>query len=515
MEAKCAGTARYSIDVRLPGMLFGSVRRNPQLGGEMISFDASKASEMPGVRKVIALDDGVIVVATNSWYAELGSQAVDIEWGPAMYPDSTAEHYDLVSNSLTNDADASIFRNEGDVDEALAGARIISGEYRAPYLAHATMEPMNAVAWFSDGKLDIWAGNQYPTKAVVTGAELCDIARDDVRVHTTYMGCGFGRRLEMDFVETAVRAAQALEGTPVLVTWSREQDMTHDVYRPLAVANFRARVTDGRPDALEIKASSPPLHDSFALRDGGVPSGTADKTVINGLREQPYAIENYRVSGHPAPAAYLLPVGWWRAVAESQNGFFHESIMDELAYAAGVDPLQMRLDLLRDEPSKQVLRAVAEMSDWGTELPEGHARGVAFVLSSGAPTAQVVEIRSIDGMIEIVKACVAVDVGIALDPQNIEAQLQSALIFGLTAAKTGEISVSDGRVDQRNFNTYTIMRMHEVPEIETRIIESGDRIYGIGEAATPTAAPALGNAIFAATGQRIRQLPFDKFVSFA
>ena len=515
MKAKCLGTAKYAIDVRLPGMLYGSVRRHPNIGGQMIAFDATKARRMPGVRKVIPLDDGIIVVASNTWYAEQAAKAVDLNWGPAGYPDSTEGHYDLVRKALLNDTDATVFRNDGDVDAALAEGDKISGEYRAPYLAHATMEPMNAVAWFRDGKLDIWAGNQFPTRAVVTGADLCGISRDDVRVHTTYMGCGFGRRLEMDFIETAVQAARALPGTPVSVTWTREEDMTHDVYRPLAIANFRASVSSGRPGALDIKVGAPPLHDSDAVREGRLPSGRADKFLVGGLSEQPYALENYRVSAHPAPVANLLPVGWWRSVGESQNSFFHESIVDELAHAAGVDPLEMRLDLLQHEAGKEVLLAAAEMSGWGSHLPEGHGRGVAFVLSSGAPTAQVIEVRLVDDMIEIIRACVAVDVGLALDPQNIEAQLHSSVIFGLTAAKTGEISVKDGRVQQKNFDTYAVMRIRDVPEIETKVIESGDEIFGVGEAATPSAAPALGNAIFAATGQRIRQLPFDKFIRFA
>ena len=477
MQAKCDGSAIYSVDVRLPGMLFGSVRRNPGIGGKMISYDASTASDMPGVRKIIPLSDGVIVVATNTWYAERASRAVAIEWESAAYPETTEEHFELVRQAIFEEVGATQFRNDGDVDASLVAPGVVSGEYSVPYQAHATMEPMNAVALLNDGKLDIWAGTQFPTKAVVVGAELCSIARDDVRVTTTYMGCGFGRRLEMDFIELAVQAAQALEGTPVSVSWTREEDMTHDAYRPLAIARYRARIADGRPDAVDIKVSSPPLHDSYSLREGGRPAGKSNKATVMGLHEQPYTIDNYRIAGYAAPAEHLLPVGWWRSVGESHNCFFHESIIDELAHAAGADPLLMRLELLHHETSREVLQAVADMSNWGTGLPTGHARGVAYALSSGAPTAQVVEVRLVDGSIEIIKAYVAVDVGIALDPRNIEAQLHSALIFGLAAARTGEITVSEGRVEQRNFNHYSIPRMHEIPEIETRIIENGEKIF--------------------------------------
>lgn len=515
MRPKCTGAARYSVDTRLPEILFATVRRNPNIGGNMISFDASRASKLTGVRKIISLDDGVIVVATNSWYALRAADAVDIEWGPAAYPESTTEHYATLKDALANDINIARPRDDGDVESVLARSRVISGEYQAPYLAHATMEPMNAVAWLRDGKLDIWAGSQWPTKAVVAGAELAGVGRDAVRVHTTYMGGGFGRRLEMDFVDIAVRAARAMQGTPVLVTWSREEDMTHDVYRPAAVAVFRACIADGLPKALDIKVSSAPLFASEAAREGRSASHKVDQFAAAGLRKQPYSIENYRVTAHPAPASEFLPVGWWRSVGESQNSFFHECIIDELAYAADTDPLKMRLDLLNHAPSRQVLESVAEMSDWGSKLPEGHARGVAYVLSSGAPTAQVIEIRVNGGAIEIVKAYVVADVGIALDPRNIESQLQSALIYGLTAAISGQITVKGGKVEQTNFDSYKIMRMHEIPEIEIKIFESGEKIFGVGEAATPAAAPALGNAIFAATGKRIRELPFNKSIRFS
>ena len=511
------GDAEYGIDVALPGLLYATVKRNPGLGGKMLAFDASKASKMRGVKHIIPMDTGVIVVATNTWYAFRAADQIEFDWGPAPYPATDAGHRESVERAFDKKPYYRA-RNRGDVETALQDARVIGGTYRAPYLAHATMEPLNATALLENGRLDIWAGNQFPTLAVLVGARLTGLREDAVRVHTTYMGGGFGRRFEMDDVEAAVRAAQAIPGRPVRVTYSREEDFTHDTYRPMAAARFRASVADSQPEALDLDLSAPSLfvsgdsrrHELTGEPETGVPK--ADVSITMGAKEQRYKIKNYRVTAYRPTT--LLPVGWWRSVGESQNCFFHESIMDELAYAAGADPLLMRLSLLEHAPSRQVLESVAEMSNWGSELPEGHARGVAYALSSEVPTAEVVEIIYSDGGIKLHKAWAAVDVGIALDRRNIEAQVQGGLLFGLSSAIFGEITLTDGVVDQTNFHDYPLLQMHHAPSIDVRIHESSKRIKGIGEAATPTAAPALGNAIFAATGRRIRELPFGKVFRF-
>jgi isoquinoline 1-oxidoreductase beta subunit len=400
----------------------------------------------------------------------------------------------------------------------LEDAQVIEGEYRVPYVAHAPMETLNATAMLKDGRLDIWAGNQFPTLAVLVGARLAGLEKHAVRVHTPYMGGAFGRRFEMDDVEAAVRAAQAIPGRPVRVTYSREEDLSHDIYRPMASARFRASVADGKPKALDLQLSAPSLFgpgESRRRELTGEPKKDvpeADVSISMGARNQPYQIENYRVTAYRPTK--LLPVGWWRSVGASQNCFFHESIMDELAYAAGADPLMMRLSLLKHLPSRRVLESVAEMSNWGADLPKGHARGVAYSRFKRVPTAQVIEISHSDAGIKLLKAYAAVDVGIALDRRNIEAQVQGGLTFGLSAAIFGEITVTDGVVDQTNFHTYPLLRMHQAPSIEVRILERGRQIRGVGEAAVPTAAPALGNAIFAATGKRIRELPFGKVFRF-
>ncbi len=517
MESKCTGTAQYGMDVRLPGLLYGTVRRNPRLGGKMLGFDASRAAKMPGVEHIIPMETGVIVLATNTWYAFQAAEQIDFEWGQATYPATTTRH----RHRIEREFDETPYyrpRNRGNVDVALWDADVIQEEYRVPYLAHATMEPVNATALLEEGRLDIWAGNQFPTLAVLVGARLTGLDQEAVRVHTPYMGCGLGRRFEMDDVEAAVRAAQAVPGIPVRVTYTREEDFTHDAYRPMATARFRAAVADGKPTALDLDLSVPSLFVSGDERrraitgepEKALPKGDISMTM--GAGNQPYQIENYRVTAYRPKQ--LMPVGWWRSVGESQNCFFQESILDELAHAAGTDPLEMRLSILDDAPSRQVLESVAEMSNWGSALPEGHARGLAYAMSTGAASAEVIEIRHSEAGIELLAAWAAVDVGIALDPRNIEAQVQGALLYGLSSSIFGEITLADGAVEQTNFDAYPLLQMHQAPPVEVRIHERGSKIRGVGEVATPAAAPALGNAIFAATGKRIRELPFRKHFRF-
>jgi len=511
MVAKCTGTAEFAIDVVLPDMLFATVKMNPGLGGSMRGLDASAAESMRGVKQIVPLDGGFAVVATNTWYAFRAAEAVVVDWSDAPYPGTTAEHFQTVTQAFDGEHDSRA-RDDGDTDEGLSNVDVIEGEYRAPYLAHATMEPMNAVALFKGGQLDIWAGNQIPTQAVKDGALIAGVDENDVRVHTTLMGGGFGRRAETDFIKYAVQVATALPGIPIKLTYSREEDMSHDFYRPLAIARFQAAVEDGKPTSLDLELASPSVLDSQLGRIG-MPSPGPDLSIVQAAWDQPYGIPNYRVSGYRAAA--LMPIGYWRSVGASQNGFFHESIIDELAHAAGADPLAMRLSLLTHDVSRQVVEAVARMSDWGSQLPPGHARGIAFVMAFGVPVAEVVEVADTDDGIRIVRVFAAADVGTALDPGNIEAQIQSGINFGLAAAMMGEVTLADGRVQQQNFHNYDSIRMLQAPPIEVQVLENGHRIRGIGEPGTPPAAPALANAIFAATGQRIRELPLQKHIRFA
>ena len=510
MVAKCTGTAEFGIDIRLPGMRFATVRMNPHLGGALGAYDLTEAEKMRGVERIVPLSGGIGVIATNTWYAFEAARALDIEWGSAPYPESMEEHLATVDRAFETDPDSTL-RDDGDVEAATSGTEI-EGSYRVPYLAHATMEPMNATAWLRDGRLDIWCGTQLPTQVRAEGAKIADLPEEAVHVHTTLLGGGFGRRAEVDFVSYAVALAKEMEGTPVQTTWSREEDTGHDVYRPLAAARFRAKVADEKPVAIDLQLACPSVMESQLGRIG-MPMMGPDGTIVQAAWDQPYAVPNYRVRGYRAEP--LLPIGSWRSVGGSQNGFFHECMMDEIAHAAGRDPLEMRLDLIEHAPSRKVLEAVAEMSGWDGALAVGHGRGVAFVLSFGVPTAAIIEVAPSEDGLRMQKAWMAADVGIALDPRNIEAQLQSALVFGLGAAIQGEITVADGRIEQSNFHDYDPLRLDQTPPIEVRVLESGGPIRGVGEPGTPPAAPALANAVFAATGRRIRELPLGKHVPFA
>ena len=512
MVAKSTGVAEFSIDVELPEMLHAAVRMKPSLGAPLESYKASKAESMPGVKRIVPIDNGVAAIASNTWYAFQAVKAVDCTWADADYAQDTAGLFKDVENSFSSDHQDSQLRDDGDVTLALdSAADILSGEYRVPYLAHAAMEPPNAVAWFRDGKLDVWAGNQIPTQALKEGAAIVGIDESDVRAHTTLMGGSFGRRLELDFVTQAIKIAKALEGTPVKTTWSREEDTTHDFYRPLAIARFKATMGSSSPSAFDLKLAAPSVVESQMGRLG-VPLAGPDVSIVQAAWDQPYSIEHYRVTGYRTPTSF--PVSSWRSVGASQNGFFHECIIDEMAHSKGLDPLQMRLDMMAHEPSRKVLKAVQEMSGWGSPLPEGHGRGVAFVLSFGVPSAQVIEVANTERGIKIVHAWAAVDVGIALDPSNIEAQVFGGMNFGLAAAMMGEITIKEGQVQQSNFHNYNSIRINQAPPVEVKILQNGEKIRGIGEPGLPPAAPALANAIFAATGNRVRELPLNKHIKF-
>ncbi|MEM9386040.1 MAG: molybdopterin cofactor-binding domain-containing protein [Pseudomonadota bacterium] len=520
MVSKCTGTAQYGIDVMLPDMLFATVKRNPHLGGRMLAFDASRAQGMRGVRRIIPMDNGLIVIASNTWYAMQAIEAVDFDWAPASHPDSTQGHRARVEAAFDGEPYARP-RDTGDVDGALASAEgdVLESAYRVPYLAHMTMEPLNATALLSDDRLDIWAGNQFPTLAVQVGAHLTGLREKAVNVHTPYLGGGFGRRFEMDDVQAAVIAARAVPGTPVRVTYKREEDISHDTYRPMASARLRAAVVDGKPNAIDVHLSVPSLFTSGNERRhliAGDPSkGVAerDQSMAMGAKGARYRIANLRVTTYRPDK--LLPVGWWRSVGESQNSFFVESFMDEIAQALGRDPLDMRLSMLEHAPSRQVLESVAEMSNWGSPLPPGHARGLAFAPSTGAPVAEVIEISVEQDVVRLHKAYAAVEVGVALDRRNIEGQVQGAMLFGLSAAIFGEVTIDGGRVSKANYHDYPLLRFAQAPKtLEVRVHESAERLYGVGEIGVPSAAPALANAIFAATGQRLRELPLSRHFRF-
>jgi isoquinoline 1-oxidoreductase beta subunit len=467
-----------------------------------------------GVERVLDLGTGVAVVATNTWSAIQGAEALEAVWGPAPYPADTAAQMEAIDAAFLTRKNSRL-RDDGDIEAALAGDGVIEAEYRVPFLAHAAMEPMTATAWVKpDGTMEIWSGNQGPLVTRDKAAEAAGIDAEKVTVHTTLMGGAFGRRGETDFSVLAARVAARLKGTPVQVTWSREEDMRHDFYRPAAIARFEGRVSGGRAVALKARIAAPSVARQAAARLFGFAPPGPDKGMVEGLFDQPYAIPNYRVDGHIADLD--VPIGFWRSVGASHNGFFTESFIDEMAHAAGADPLGFRLDLIRPlhEPSARLLEAVREISGWTGKTPEGIGRGVAFVHSFGTPVAEVVEVRQTEAGIRIAEAWVACDPGVALDPRNIEAQMISGLIFGLSAAVSGEITFAGGEVEQGNFPDMDPLRMHTAPKVTVHVQELNGHISGVGEPGTPPAAAALANALFDLTGKRARALPLNRRFDF-
>jgi len=513
MVAKTTGTATFGIDVRLPGMKFATVRMNPHLGGAMTGFDPAPALAVAGVERVIDLGTGIAVVANNTWSAFRGAEAATVEWGPAPYPDETAGMFAAIAAAFDKSPNATL-RDDGDAGAALAAGAVIEAEYRAPFLAHATMEPMNATARFTGDTLEIWCGTQAPLIARDRAAAAVGLEPEAVNVHTTFLGGGFGRRGESDFSTLAARVAAAMPGVPVQVTWSREEDMRHDFYRPAGIARLRGRVEGRRIAALEARIAAPSVTRQSGARIAGFAPPGPDKGHLEGAFDQPYAIPDYRVAGHLADLS--VPIGFWRSVGNSLNGFYHETFIDELAHAAGADPLAFRLAHIRPEhaPSAAVLEAVGEMAGWGAPRAPGTGRGVAFTYSFGTPVAEVVEVEETGAGIRIARAWVACDPGRALDPGIIEAQMVSGLIYGLSAAVAGEITFAGGRVEQGNFPDYDALRMHNAPAVAVRILENNPGIGGVGEPGTPPSLPALGNALFDLTGVRARELPLRRAFRF-
>ena len=513
IPAKSTGTLDFGIDLVLDGMLNATVRFNPRQGGVLNGYNADAATSLPGVRRILDVTNGVAVIADNTWNAFKAANAIDFDWGEAPYPADSAAHWAEVEASFTEDRLDREWRHDGDVDGALADAASAERyEYRAPYLAHQPLEPLSALILVTDERADIWVAHQFPRQAQQIIADIVGLKRDDVYLHNQYAGGSFGHRLEFENVRYAAEIGVQMKGTPVKLTFSREEDFAHDFLRQIGMSRVSGVVADRQIQTMDIEVATPSVLGSQMPR-AGLPAAGPDAQIPAGIWDTPYAIPNFRVRAYRVPE--LAPVSSWRAVGASTGGFFLETAMDELIDAAGADPLDERLRLCDDPIACRILEAVGEMSDWGSVTADNVGRGLALVYSFGVYVAEVVEVSNTPGGISIDKVWVATDVGRILDPIAFDNQVKGGVIWGLGHAMNCEITFEDGKAQQSNFHQYTAMRMHQCPDIEVRSLGNDTRVRGIGEPPVPPAAPALANAIYAATGQRLREMPFSKFVRFA
>jgi isoquinoline 1-oxidoreductase beta subunit len=502
---KVNGSAEFGIDVRRPEMVYAVVARCPVFGGKVASFDATKAKAVPGVKNVVEISRGIAVIADNTWSAMQGRRALDVKWDEGPSASATSESISKLLADQMNKSGAEA-RKEGDAASALAGSgQKVEAIYEVPYLAHATMEPINCTADVRADRVDVWAPTQFQTMAQGTAAKICGLKPENAFIHTTYLGGGFGRKAGTDFIIEAVETSKAI-GKPVKLTWSREDDMQHDYYRPASYAKMAGGLgLDGWPVAWTTRIACPSIMEAWFP---GSTKNNLDPTSVEGVANLPYAIPNILVDYVRTEPS--VPVGFWRSVGASQNGFFSECFMDELAAAGKKDPYEFRRHLLnKSQRQLGVLELVAQKAGWDKPLPAGRYRGIAVLEAFQSFAAQVVEI-SVDRKMRSVKVhrvVCAVDVGRVVNPANIVMQSESAIVYGLSSALYGEITIEGGRVKQTNFNNYPVLRVDAMPVIETYIVPSEEKPTGAGELAVPPVVPALCNAIFSATGKRIRKLP--------
>ncbi len=508
---KSTGTLPYGIDLSVDGMVHAAVRLDPCRGGGAASFDASTAKAMRGVKDVIEITGGVAVVADNSWRAIQAANAIDITWGKSPYPPEMDAHWQTLSDSFSEELLDSKWRDDGDIDATHQDGEIVEAEYRSPYVAHAPLEPLNAIVMVTDEGTEIWTGHQFPLMLLDVVGGITGHTREQVNFHNQYMGGSFGHRLEFEHIKQATEIANSMRGTPVKLTYSREEDFAQDFPRHISMARGRGTVENGQVKSLDLSIAAPSVIVSQMGRINlSVPG--PDAQIAAGSWNNPYGLEHFRMQAFRAPE--LAPTSSWRSVGAPGAGFFFDSFLDELIHEAGADPMEERIRLMDHDASRKVLETVAEMSSWGGELATGKGRGVAFVESFGVPTAEVIEVTNTEQGIKIDTVWVACDVGTIVDPVNFENLVQGGVVFGLGHAMNAEITYAGGMAEQTNYHAHEGMRMHQCPEIIVKGLENGHKVRGIGEPPVPPAAPALANAIFAATGTRLREMPFNKFVDF-
>ena len=487
IPSKVNGSATYGVDVTLPQMLYATIAASPVFGAKLVSVDTAAAEALPGVKKVVKLDNAVAVVADGYWRALKAVRALQPKFEDTGKGAETSDTIYAAIGKALDGGESNNLHSSGKGADALRGAaKVVEAEYRVPFLAHATMEPMNATARIADGRCEVWTGVQDPLSARKTASEASGLKPEQVTIHNQQLGGGFGRRLPgvMDFVDQAVRIAKETAPAPVKLIWSREEDIQHDFYRPAVVGRYQA-----------------------ALTDSGVPSTWVSKfNIADAAAMLPYAIEHQHINAVEAPTH--VRIGAWRSVAHTQHGFFTESFVDELAHAAGKDPLQYRRDLLTNAPRHlAALDKAAEMAAWSTPPAAGRARGIALVESFGSIVAEVAEVEIVEGRVKVHRVCAAVDCGDVINPDTATAQVEGGIMYGLSAALFNEVTIDGGRVEQTNFNDLPMPKLADAPSISVEFIRSGAKLGGLGEPGVPPIAPAIANAVFALTGKRVRSLP--------
>jgi isoquinoline 1-oxidoreductase subunit beta len=502
---KVNGTAEFGIDVKLPGMLYASLAQCPVIGGKVVSLDAAKAKAMPGVKNVVQITDGVAVVADSFWHAKTARDALIINWdeGTGKSLDSAGVAAALAAAMAA--PGGAVIKKVGDVDTAMKGAaKTVEAAYQVPFLSHSPMEPMNFTADVRKDSCLLIGPTQFQQAAGGVAAGITGLKPEQITVKTTFLGGGFGRRIDFDFITQVLEISKAV-GAPVKLVWTREDDMTHDFYRPAALHHMSAGLdASGKPVALHLRLSSPSVTARMfpSVVKVGIDPFMTEAAV------SPYDIPNQLAESVIHDTG--LRVGYWRSVSHAMNSFANESFIDELALAAGKDPVQYRMAMLSSQPRyKNVLQLAADKAGWGKPLAPGHFQGVGLMEGYGTYMAQVAEVSVDNGKVKVHRVVIAADLGRMVNPNIVRQQLESSIIFGLSAALWGEITLKDGRVQQTNFDTYRMVRMPESPKIDMIIVDSTEKPGGIGEPGTALVGATLANAIFAATGKRLRKLPLS------
>ena len=497
IPSKTNGSAQFGIDVRLPEMMYATIRQSPVFGGEVLSYDEDAAKSIRGVKKVTLIPNGIAVIADNTWRAKRGMEVLNLKFhgGKTIGLESQQVQKELLK-ALDDEGKTKIEANQ-----------VLDLEYEVPFLAHAPLEPMNCTANVTDNFCEVWVPTQSQGGCMDAAKEITELDEEQIQIHTTYLGGGFGRRGETDFVKQSLILAKAL-GKPIKVTWMREEDMQHDFYRPASMSRFQIGLNkDGFPISWNNQLASPSILKRFFAPMAWF---NIDPLSTEGADEIPYVIEDFNIDYSEVDSG--VPVGFWHSVGSSFNAFFTESAIDEAAHLAQQDQFDYRMKLLSGKPRFQkVLEKVMRESKWGRILPKGHGLGISIHKTRGSIAGAVIEVSTdVNGMLNLNKAWIAIDCGKVINPNTVRAQMEGGFTFGLSATLGEEITLKDGRVEQSNFHDYSILRLKGSPDISVEIIESGNEIGGVGEVAVPLAAPALTNAIFSSSGRRIRSLPLSK-----